>query len=321
MTRVLVTGATGFVGHELCENLARAGYLVRAALRSDCALPAWIAEKTVTGDISGATCWAAALQNVDLVVHAAARTHVLYDTAANSRLYMQTNAEGTQALAAESARQGIRRFIYLSSVKVNGEGGAQQRAYTAADQPDPQDAYGRSKWIAEQRLWEIVARTSLQAAVIRAPLVYGAGVRANFLRLLRSIDHERILPLGAVRNRRSLVSVWTLCDLLRRLLDHPTEVNRTWMVSDGEDISTPALVRQLAHLMGRRARLLSVPPALLRLAGALAGRGAEIRRLCASLTVDVAPTRERLGWRPPLSMDEALARTVSWYQSQRDAPP
>ncbi|HEV8018104.1 MAG TPA: NAD-dependent epimerase/dehydratase family protein [Steroidobacteraceae bacterium] len=319
MTRVLVTGATGFVGRQLCENLAAAGYLVRAALRTDRALPAWIAEKTVTGDISGATRWGPALENVDLVIHAAARTHVLYDSPANSRLYVETNSDATQALAAESARSGVRRFVYLSSVKVNGEGRG-GRPYTAGDEPQPQDAYGSSKWLAEQRLWQIVARTSLPAAVVRAPLVYGVGVGANFLRLLRWIDRERLLPLGAVRNQRSLVSVWTLCDLLSRLLVHPAAVNGTWMVSDGEDLSTPELVRRIAHLMGRRARLLSVPPSLLRVAGALAGKGAEMLRLCASLTVDIAATRERLGWGPPLSAEEALARTVSWYRSTGGEP-
>jgi nucleoside-diphosphate-sugar epimerase len=315
MIRVLVTGATGFIGRQLCENLVGAGYLVRAALRTDRAVPACIAEKTVIGDICGTTRWGAALKNVELVIHAAARTHVLYDSPTNSRLFMETNAEGTQALVAEAARRGIRRFIYLSSVKVNGEGRG-ERPYAAGDEPQPHDAYGSSKWLAEQRLWETVARTSLQAAVVRAPLVYGAGVGANFLRLLRWIDRERLLPLGAVRNRRSLVSLWTLCDLLTRLLDHPAAVNGTWMVSDDEDISTPELVRRLARLMGRRARLLSAPPSLLRLAGALAGKGAEMRRLCASLTVDIASTRERLGWTPPLSMDAALARTVDWYRSE-----
>ena len=315
MRRVLVTGATGFVGQQLCEQLARGGFVVRAALRTDRAVPACIAEKTICGDISGATRWGTALENVDLVVHAAARTHVLHETAANAKLYMETNADGTQALAAESVRRGIRRFIYLSSVKVNGEGSV-QRVYRADDEPHPQDAYGASKWLAEQRLWATVANTPTHAVVVRPPLVYGPEVRANFLRLLRWVDHERLLPLAAIRNRRSLVSVWTLCDLLLRVLDHPAAVEHTWMVSDGEDVSTPDLVQRIAHAMRRRARLLSVPTTALRVAGGLLGKGAEVRRLCGSLTVDITPTCERLGWSPPLSMDEALARTASWYRSQ-----
>lgn len=319
MTRVLVTGATGFVGQQLCAHLTRAGFLVRAALRTDRDLPACAAEKAVSGDITANTQWGTALEDVDLVVHAAARTHVLQDGAANAGLYMETNADGTQALAAESARRGIRRFIYLSSVKVNGEGDA-ERAYGAGDEPRPQDPYGVSKWLGEQRLWAIAANTPMQAVVVRAPLVYGPGVRANFLGLLRWIDAERPLPLGAVHNRRSLVSVWALCDLLTRLLDHPAAPDRTWMVSDGEDVSTPELVRRIARAMGRRARLLSVPTATLRLAAGLMGKGAEVRRLCDSLTVDITPTCGELGWSPPLSMDEALARTVSWYRSQRQPP-
>jgi nucleoside-diphosphate-sugar epimerase len=319
MTRVLVSGATGFVGQQLCEQLARVGFVVRAALRTDRAVPVCIAEKIVCGNINGATQWSTALENVDFVVHAAARTHVLHDTPVNTRLYVETNADGTQALAAESARRGVRRFIYLSSVKVNGEGSA-QRAYRADDEPRPQDAYGRSKWLAEQRLWETVAAAPMQAAVVRSPLVYGPGVRANFLRLLRCVDRERFLPLGAVRNQRSLVSIWSLCDLLIRLLEHPAASGRTWMVSDGEDVSTPELVRRIARAMDRSARLVSVPPQLLRMTGGLLGKGSEVRRLCGSLTVDIAPTRARLGWSPPVSMDEALARTVSWYQSQRQRP-
>jgi UDP-glucose 4-epimerase len=315
MTRVLITGATGLVGQQLCQQLARSGYVVRAALRRELALPDHISEKIVCGDISGATQWGSALEKVDLVVHLAARTHVLHDTAANDQLYMQTNADGTQALAAEAARHGVRRFIFVSSVKVNGEGRA-GRAYAAADEPQPQSAYATSKWLAEQRLWATVATATMRAVVVRPPLVYGPGVRANFLRLLRWVDQERLLPLAAVKNRRSLVSVWTLSDLLMRLLEHPAAVNRTWMVSDGEDLSTADLVRRIAHAMGRQPRLLSVPTALLRLTGGLLGKGAELRRLCGSLTVDIAPTRQQLSWSAPVPMEEALARTVSWYRSQ-----
>lgn len=315
MTRVLVTGATGFVGRHLCAQLAQAGFRVRAALRTDGVLPAGVAEKIVSGDITGATRWDMALEDVDLVVHTAARAHVLHDTPSNSAPYVATNVDGTQALAAAAAQCGVRRFVYLSSVKVNGEGGT-RRPYTASDEPRPQDAYGTSKWLGEQRLWTVAAASAMQAVVVRAPLVYGAGVRANFLRLLRWIDQGRLLPLATLDNRRSLVSVWTLCDLLIRALEHSAAVGCTWMVSDGEDVSTPQLVRRIAHLMGRRARLVPAPLALLRVAGALLGKGAEMRRLCDSLTVDIGPTRERLGWSPPMTMGDALARTVRWYCSQ-----
>lgn len=318
--RVLVTGATGFIGQQLCASLADAGYRVRAALRTDRSLPAAIAEKAVTGEIGSATSWGTALTDVDVVVHVAAHAHVLHESAADAERYMETNVRGTARLAVAAARYGVRRFVLLSSVKVNGEGTA-QHAYSVHDEPHPADAYGRSKWLAEQRLWETVSNVPMQAAVVRAPLVYGPGVRANFLRLLHWVDRGRVLPLGAVENRRSLVSAWTLCDLLIRLLDHPAAVNRTWMVSDGEDISTPELVRRIARAMGRRARLLSVPAPLLRLVGGMSGKGAEMRRLCSSLTVDIAATRKMLGWSPAISMDDALVRTVAWYQSYAHLSP
>jgi nucleoside-diphosphate-sugar epimerase len=317
MTRVLVTGATGFVGRALCEQLSRSGFKVRAALRTDAEMPVSVAEKAVTGDINATTRWDTALEGVELVVHAAARTHVLHDTRANAARYLETNAEGTDALAVQAARQGVRRFVFLSSVKVNGEGGAAS-AYGAQDAPQPQDAYGQSKWLAEQRLWAVAAASPMQAVVVRAPLVYGPGVRANFLRLLRWVDQDRLLPFGAIDNRRSFVSVWSLCDLLQHTLGHPHAAG-TWMVSDGEDISTRELVRRIARLLGRRARLLAVPPYLLRAAGALTGKSLEVRRLCGSLTVDIAPTRARLGWSPPLTMESALERTVSWYRAQPPA--
>jgi nucleoside-diphosphate-sugar epimerase len=318
MTRVLVTGANGFVGSILCPMLASSGYTVRAALRRGKAAPNGAVECVTIGEIGGHTDWTEALIGVDLVVHLAARVHVVNDGSDAEALYSETNSSGTQRLAAEAASRGIEKFVHLSSVKVNGEESAS--SYGANDQPRPRDPYGRSKWLAEQHLWEVVSTTSMQAAVVRAPLVYGCGVRANFLRLLSWVDSERPLPFGSVNNRRSLVSAWTLCDLLVRLLSQREAANRTWMVSDGEDVSTPELVRRLARAMGRRPRLLPVPTPVLRAASQLLGKGAEMRRLCGSLAVDIAPTREQLGWSPPLSMDDALARTVRWYRSAAHPP-
>jgi UDP-N-acetyl-alpha-D-quinovosamine dehydrogenase len=312
MTRVLVTGGTGFVGRMLCGVLAQSDYVVRAALRGDRAWPDFISEKTLVGDITSTTDWSSALDGVDAVIHAAARVHVLHDTAASEDLYAEVNERGTMRLASAAAQAGVRRFIFLSSVKVNGEE-TTGRAYSATNEPHPCDAYGRSKWRGEKCLQEIGATTSMEAVIVRPPLVYGPGVKANFLRLLRWVDKERPLPLGAIDNSRSLVSVWNLCDLLAHLLKHSAAPGRTWMVSDGEDVSTPDLIRRIAHAMGRRARLLRVPASLLRLLGGLAGQGAEVARLCSSLQVDLTRTREELGWSPPVTVDEALARTVEWY--------
>lgn len=315
MTRVLVTGATGFVGQTLCDVLTESGYVVRAALRNDRSIPPYISERAVVGDISATTDWRAALRDTDVVIHVAARAHILGDPSANSNLYIETNSRGTERLANASAGAGIRRFVYLSSVKVNGEQ-TTDRPYTTDDVPYPQDAYGTSKRLAEEHVSEVAAATDMEAVIVRSPLVYGPGVRANFLRLLRWVDKERPLPLGAIENTRSLVSIWNLCDLLVRVLEHPLAPGRTWMVSDGEDLSTPELIRRIASAMSRRVRLVPVPVHVLSLFGRLTGRKAEIARLCGSLAVDIDRTCSELGWSPPIEVDEALARTVAWYLAE-----
>jgi UDP-glucose 4-epimerase len=315
MTRVLVTGATGFIGSVLCEALARSGYLVRGALRTDRSVAVSIGEKVIVGDINSTTDWTEALQGVDLVIHAAARTHVLQAARVPSNLYFETNERGTQRLATVSAQTKMTRFVYLSSIKAHGEE-TSARAYTPFDEPRPQDDYGLSKWRAEQHVLEIARRTGMEAVIVRPPLVYGPGVRANFLRLLQWIDHGWPLPLGAVRNTRSLVNVWNLCDFLLHVLKHPSAPHRTWMVSDGEDLSTPDLIRRIATSMGRRVRLLPVPVGLLQLSAGLVGRRAQFARLCGSLAVDITQTRAELGWSPRATVDEALARTVAWYLAE-----
>ena len=312
MTRVLVTGATGFVGGALCETLARADYLVRGALRTDRAVPTAIAEKVIVGDINSTTDWTQALRGVDLVIHAAARSHVLHPAQGSADLYFETNDRGTERLANVATRMQVSRFIYLSSIKVNGEE-TPARAYTSADEPHPQDDYGLSKRRAEQHVAAAAEHTGMAAVIVRPPLVYGPGVRANFLRLLRWVDHGWPLPLGAVRNARSLVNVWNLCDFLLLVLKHPDAPGRTWLVSDGEDLSTPDLIRRIGTAMGRRVRLPPVPVAFLQLSAALVGRRGELARLCGSLAVDITQTRTQLGWSPCVSVDEALARTVAWY--------
>jgi nucleoside-diphosphate-sugar epimerase len=252
------------------------------------------------------------LDGVDCVVHLAARAHILGDASANAGAYFETNERGTQRLAVEAVRAGIRRLVYLSSIKVNGEE-TPIRPFTAADEPQPRDAYGTSKWLGEKHLFEVAAAARLEAVVIRSPLVYGPGVRANFLRLLRLVDKRVPLPLGAIANRRSLVSVWNLCDLLGNVLVNGMASGHTWMVSDGVDLSTPDLMRRIGRAMNRRVRLFPLPVGVLMLCGGLVGRRAEVRRLCGSLAVDISPTCERLGWSPPVSADEGIARTVGWY--------
>jgi UDP-4-keto-D-QuiNAc 4-reductase len=313
MKRVLVTGATGFVGAVLCEHLRDAGFTVRAALRSERSLPACIAERCVIGDLAAAGPLEAALDGVDAVVHAAARAHVLNDSPENAALYEQVNAQGTRILAEAAARAGVRRFVYLSSIKVNGEESA--RAFRADDVPAPQDAYGRSKWAGEQALFAVTAGSAMQGVVVRPPLVYGPGVKANFLRLMRWVSSGWPLPLGHIRNRRSLVSLWNLSDFLVCVLEHPAAAQRVWLVSDGEDLSTTALIRQLAVALRRPARLVPVPPMLLRAAASALGRAEVIDRLCGSLYLDILPAREELGWHPPLRLVEGLRRTCDAFRA------
>lgn len=308
---MLVTGATGFVGSALCELLRESGYQVRAALRSSRVCPPDV-EPVVVGDIGSSTDWSAALAGIEYVVHSAARVHIANDSAANASLYSETNTQGTRRLAEAAVRAGVRRLVFVSTIKVNGE----ERAvsYRDTDPPAPQDAYGVSKLHAEVALHEVAAGSGMQFAIARPPLVYGPGVRANFLRLMRWIDRGVPLPLGAVHNKRSLVSVWNLCDLLMRLLVNPAAANRVWMVSDGQDLSTPELIRQIASTMGRKPRLLAIPPAFLAVVGTLLGRRGEVSRLCESLTVDISETRRVLDWSPPLSVEEGIRRTVQWYR-------
>ena len=315
--RVLITGADGFVGRELLVNLERApGVSLRAAVRARADLP-HATEVHAVGDIDALPDWSPALRSCDAVVHLAARVHVMNETASDpAAVFRRVNTDGTLALARQAVVAGVRRFVFLSSVKVNGEQTAAGQSFSAQDAANPADAYAVSKLDAELGLREIAGRSGLEVVIVRSPLVYGPGVKANFLRLLRWVDRGWPLPLAAVHNRRSLVSVWNLCDLLGNLLANPRATGGTWMVSDGEDLSTPELVRRMAHAMNRSARLLPVPVKLLRAGGALAGREAEVMRLCDSLTVDTRPTHDQLGWSAPVSVDEGLRRTVAWYLSE-----
>lgn len=321
--RVLVTGATGFVGRELLAALLqRPGMQVRAAVRAAAApLPAQ-AQAQVVGELGTSAAWAQALSGCDAVVHLAARVHLLRARGADSDAeFARVNAAATLELATQALSAGVRQFVFLSSVKVNGERTGHGEAFGGQDPPAPLDAYARSKLAAEQGLRELARESGLELSVVRAPLVYGPGVRANFLRLLHWVERERLLPLGAVRNRRSLVSVWNLCSLLVRLLEQPrASAGDAWMVCDGEDLSTPELVRRLAGAMQRRARLVSVPQRLLRLGAALTGHAAEVARLCDSLVVDSADTCARLNWSAPVSVAEGLRRTAQWYLAQAPAP-
>ncbi len=314
--RVLVTGATGFVGRPLCRLLAEHGLPLRAALRSPAAgslTPA--AQSVVTGEIGPESDWSGALEGIDSVVHLAARVHRLReDQPGACRL---VNTLGTLRLAEQAVRAGVRRFVFLSSVKAVGESGH----LTPETPPSPADAYGRSKWEAELGLRDIADRTGLEVVILRPPLVYGPGVRANFLRLLRLVDRGIPLPLASVHNRRSLLFVGNLADAVLACLEHPAAAGRTFCLADGEPLSTPGLIRRLAAALGRPARLIPFPPTLLRLAARVTGRTAVVDRLLGDLTVDDAPLRETLSWVPPFTVDEGISRTARWYLHQGRQSP
>lgn len=311
---ILVTGATGFVGKALSTRLLdSADQRLRIAVRDDAKTGDLVigCESMAVGDVGTQTHWDTALAGVDSVVHLAARVHVMDDKAVDPLVeFRRVNTAGTLHLARQAARAGVRRLVYLSSVKVNGEATEPGRKFTAADPPAPLDPYGISKMEAEQGLAAVAAETGLEVVVIRPPLVYGPGVKANFARLLALVERGVPLPLALVDNRRSMVALGNLVDLIITCLDHPAAAGQTFLVADGEDLSTPELIRRLARAMGRPARLWPVPVSLLRLGGKLLGRSGEVERLVGCLQVDIDHTCRTLGWRPPLSVDEGLRRAV-----------
>jgi len=315
--RVLVTGATGFVGRHLCPTLLEGGHEVVAATRNDTpvGLAAGVAHVAV-GELTPGTYWRSALEGIDAIVHLAARTHVMHETATNPEMaYRRINVEATRRLANEAAVLGIKRLVMMSSVKVNGESTA-GAPFSAADAPAPEDAYGRTKRDAEIELARATEGTSTQAVVLRSPLVYGAGVKGNFLTLMEAVAAGRTLPLGSIDNSRSLLYAGNLASALRTALEHPDAAGQTYLVRDGEDLSTAGLVRRIAAALGVKPRLLPVPAGLLRVAGKLTGKGPAIARLTGSLRVDDAPIRAELGWRPPFTVDQGLELTAAWFKSR-----
>lgn len=310
---VLVTGGTGFVGSRVLSRLqADARYPIRAATRRpDSCLPPGVSAVRIE-DLSGTIEWDSALAGVGTVVHLAARVHVMRETAEDSlAAFRAVNVQGTLSLARRASDFGVKRFVFLSSVKVNGE--TSSSPFRECDPPGPGDPYAVSKYEAEIGLREIAAATGLEVVIIRPPLVYGPGVKGNFLALMRSVARGIPLPLGAVDNRRSLVALDNLVDLIVACIDRPAAADQTFLVSDGEDVSTTELIRRVARAMDRPARLIPIPARVLSRGAALLGMHAAGQRLLASLQVDISKARELLRWAPPITLDEGLRRTVAHY--------
>ncbi|MGH8703249.1 MAG: NAD-dependent epimerase/dehydratase family protein [Burkholderiales bacterium] len=318
---VLVTGASGFIGSVVCARLLRLGYHVKAMVRSReraYALPDTI-ERVLVPDISGASDWTVALKGIGGVIHLvspAARPEL--DANGQLEHFRSVNVEGTRRLAEQAAAAGVRRFVYMSTLKVNGER-SDDGPFSEEDLPRPEDAYGISKWEAEQALRRVAAETGMEIVVLRAPIVYGPGVKGNFLRLMHLVARGVPLPLASIENRRSLIYVGNLVDATLAAIASPQAAGNTYLVSDGEDVSTPDLVRGLARALGVKPRLLSLPLAALGLGAALAGKRAEFTRLTGSLQVDSSRIRRELDWRPPDSLSRGLAETARWYHAQSSA--
>lgn len=315
MKQVLITGATGFVGQHL-QMLSGKNWQAVAALRRYGAELHRGSDSVLVGDIDRNTNWSLfASRQIDCVVHMAGLVHVMDATRTDYARFYDVNVAGTERLARAAVQNGVKRFIFLSSIKVNGESTG-DRPFTAKDVGAPLDSYGRSKFEAEQVLFRIARGTKMEVVVIRPPLVYGPGVRANFLRLLSLAQRGVPLPLGSVRNKRSLVNVWNLCDLIDKAIEVPQLPATILLVSDGIDLSTPELIRCMASAMRRKARLLRVPTSMLYLIGKLTGRSAEVSRLCGSLVVDIDETRRLMNWSPPVSTEDAITRTSTWYLNE-----
>jgi len=345
--KILISGPNGFVGKKVCERLIGDGLHVRGAQRNSTPLPDGC-ESAIVGNIDASTDWSLALTGIDAVVHLAARVHIMNETSAHPMAaFREVNVHGTRRLAVEAAKSGVKRFVFISSIKVNGEATLQSSdrrseygsptsevsserprtknqelstknlsaAFSERDQASPEDPYGQSKYEAELVLREIEAATGMEVVILRPPLLYGPGVKANFLKLIQWVDKGIPLPLGGVKNKRSLLSLTNFADVISKCLTDPRAGGQTFTVCDGDDVSSGELVERIAKALGKSPRLLPVPEWLMKFAGKLTGKSEQVERLCSSLQVDSSHVRERLDWQPPVTMDDELSRVAEWYRS------
>ena len=314
-TRVLVTGANGFVGRTLCPVLEDANMRVRAAVRDGGGrLPESSGADVVSvGSIGADTAWLPALRDVEVVVHLAGRVHVLRETVRDPQAeFHKVNVFGTEHLARVSAHAGVKRIVYVSSIGVNGRH-TMESAFSETQEPSPHNAYALSKWDAEQVLHKVSEETGIEVIVLRPPLIYGPGVKANFLRLMDLVNRGLPLPMGSIDNRRSLLYVGNLADAISKCIQAPEAAGKTFLVSDGEDVSTPELVRRIRKALGVSTMVLPLPTAAIRLAAYLTGRSSSVEPLLDSLVIDSTEIRRVLGWRPPSTMDQGLWETARWF--------
>ena len=315
--KILVTGASGFIGRAISAWLTSQSLEVVGAVRQLPARAQVDVDYRIVGGLDSGTDWRAALAGIDAIVHCAARVHVMRETADDPlAAFRSANVAGTERLARQAAALGVKRLVFISSIKVNGEESAE--GFNENDTPAPQDPYGQAKWEAEEMLSQVSKETGLEVVIVRPPLVYGPGVKGNLARLLSWVERGVPLPLAGIRNARSLIGIDNFTSALHACLTHPAAAGRTYLVCDGEDISTPELVRRLGRHLGKPARLFALPAPLLEGLAGLVGRRADVQRLTGSLIVDDSRVRRELGWLPPRTLDEGLAQMArAWLDSAR----
>ena len=312
-TSLLVTGANGFVGKALCSAALEEGFLVKALTRKPHDYPAGI-ENCICEDLSNPLMLTPVLKDVDVVIHLAARVHVMKESLDDALgAYRAINVAATLALAKAAVAAGVKRFVYLSSIKVNGEETLTGKPFTADDQPAPIDPYGVSKMEAENALLELARITGMEIVIIRPPLIYGPGVGANFAAMMQWITRGFPLPLGSIKNQRSLVGIGNLINLILLCTTHLSAPNQIFLVSDDQDVSLPTLLRKMATALNLPIRLVPLPTFLIKLGAGILGKSNVAQRLCGSLQLDITKTKEVLGWSPPYALDQGLSEVANWY--------
>ncbi len=315
--KFLITGASGFVGAALCTELLMRGHAVRAAVRTQFPCINTL-DQVAIGNIDQHTDWSAALQEVDIVMHLAARVHMMKDSAADPlAAFRQVNLLGTENLARQAICSGVKRLVFVSSIKVNGEETKNSRRYTEQDAPEPQDPYGISKWEAEQSLWRIAKNSGMEVVIVRPPLIYGAKVKGNFLRLIEALHRGIPLPLAGANNARSLLYVGNLLDALITCATTPAAAGQTYLLSDGKPVSTAELVEKIAQALQQSSHSFYIPPLLLHATAAMGGFTAQFNRLFGSLQIDDTKLRKELGWIPPYTLEQGLNITMAWYRQAK----
>ncbi|MBT5941878.1 MAG: SDR family oxidoreductase [Rhodospirillaceae bacterium] len=318
MSKILITGATGFVGQAVCKKLREGGHMLTGTTRTpdQGAGPERVPLYHIP-EIGPDTDWSQAVSGADIVIHLAARVHVMKDRSPDPLAdYRNVNTAGTRKLAQQAAAAGVKRFVFISTIKVAGEN-SPVSGFTEDDHAMPEDPYGVSKWEAEQALADISRSTGLEVVILRPPLVYGPGVKGNFLSLFEAINKNRVLPLGAIQNHRSFLSVFNLADAIATAAEHPNAAGQTFFVADEHAISTPDLVRKIAAALDTKPRLLNFPLGLLKIAGFLTGKSAAVQRVAGSLTVNTRRIQTQLNWHPPVSMEDGLKETAGWFKSKK----